>query len=196
MSNELGATRSYTNNTETLANYAWDYDAADRIIQLTSPDRISNYHYDSTNQLIEADHSYQNDETYSYDGNGNRTNTGDNTGDNTGENNRLQSDGLYDYEYEGEGNLIKQTEIATGEVSEYNWDYRDRLTQVLTKDSAGQIVALMQYAYDVDNRRISKSVDSDGTGNGAAIIERLVYDGEHIALTFDGNGTQTHRSSS
>jgi YD repeat-containing protein len=113
----------HTKNNQTLAEYAWTYDAANRITRIISPDGTSNYSYDKTNQIINADYSYQNDENYSYDDNGNRTNTGYVTGSN----NRLLTDGTYNYQYDKEGNRTKRSEIATGIVEEYSWDYRNRL---------------------------------------------------------------------
>ena len=126
---------------------------------------------------------------YSYDANGNRTNTGYNTTTN----NRLQSDGTYNYEYDGEGNRIKRTSIATGKVTEYTWDYRDRLSGVVTKNTSGNVIKQVEYTYDVFDRRIAKKVDLDGAGSATPITERMVYDGDNIALTFDGAGNQTHR---
>jgi RHS repeat-associated protein len=173
----------------TFADYTLVYDAANRITSFTSPDGTSNYSYDVTDQLLGTDHSYQNDEAYSYDANGNRTNTGYQTGTN----NRLLSDGRYTYEYDGEGNRTKRTEIATSKATEYTWDYRNRLTRVVTKDAAGNVIKQAEYTYDVFDRRIAKSVDPDGSGSATATVERLVYDGDNIALVFDGNGNQTHR---
>ena len=43
------------------------------------------------------------------------------------------------------------------------------------------------------NRRIAKSVDSDGAGVATAEIERYVLDGDHIALTFDEAGNLVER---
>ena len=103
------------------------------------------------------------------------------------------SDGTYNYEYDGEGNRTKRTEIATGKVTEYVWDYRNRLTKVSFKDAAGNEIKTVEYTYDVNNRRIAKSIDADGSGLATPTVERYVYDGQNIALTFDGNGTQTHR---
>lgn len=103
------------------------------------------------------------------------------------------SDGTYNYEYDGEGNRTKRTEIATGQVTEYVWDYRNRLTKVSFKDAAGNEIKTVEYTYDVNNRRIAKSIDADGSGPATPTVERYVYDGQNIALTFDGNGTQTHR---
>ena len=180
---------THGSETDVLADYSWVYDAANRITQFSSPDGVSDYDYDDRNQLTNTDHSYQGDEDYSYDDNGNRTNEGYQTGGN----NRLLSDGTYTYEYDGEGNRTKRTEIATGEVTEYGWDYRNRLTSVVTKDDTGQIIAFAEYTYDVYDRRIEKRVDEDGDGPNEAQVERFVYDGDHIALVFDGEGNQTHR---
>lgn len=180
---------THSKGANTLADYSWSYDAANRLTQSVSNDGTSNYNYDSTDQLIGTDHSYQNDESYTYDANGNRTNSGYSTGTD----NRLLTDGKYNYEYDSEGNRTKRIEIATGEVTQYSWDYRNRLTQVTVKDVNGNVIKQAEYTYDVYDRRISKSVDPDGDGALNAQIERFVHDGDNIALVFDGNGNQTHR---
>lgn len=180
---------THNSDGEVLSAYEWAYDQANRITKATSPDEVSEFNYDKSDQLTGADHSEQDDEIYSYDDNGNRVNTGYVTG----ENNQLTSDGKYNYEYDGEGNRVKRTEIATGEVTNYEWDYRNRLVGVETKNSSGQAIALSEYTYDVFDNRIAKSVDSDGDGAAPATEEHFVYDGEHIALTFDGEGNQTER---
>jgi len=173
----------------TLANYNWLFDAGNRITQFSSPDGVSNYSYDKLDQIKAVDHTYQADENYNYDDNGNRTNSGYNTGGN----NRLSGDGQYNYEYDAEGNLTKKEEIATGNVTLLEWDYRNRLTSVVTYDSSGNIIKSASYTYDAFDRRIVKNVDSDGSGPAPASVESFVYDGTHIALTFDGNGNLTHR---
>jgi RHS repeat-associated protein len=174
---------------DVLSAYEWAYDQGDRITKATTPDGVSDFTYDKSDQLVDADHSVQADESYVYDDNGNRINTGYVTG----ENNQLQSDGTYNYLYDKEGNRVKRTEIATGEVTNYEWDYRNRLVGVETKDSNGNVVERNQYTYDVFDNRIAKSVDADGAGAGVAKEEHFVYDGDHIALTFDGESNQTER---
>jgi RHS repeat-associated protein len=91
------------------------------------------------------------------------------------------------------GNRISRTAIATGEVTEYSWDYRNRLTQVWEKNAAGVVVRSSDYRYDLFDRRIGKTVDLDGVGAEVATTERYVYDGDHIALVFDGQGNQLQR---
>ncbi|NJM99049.1 MAG: hypothetical protein HC800_19590 [Phormidesmis sp. RL_2_1] len=140
-------------------------------------------------ELTGGDHSYQADEGYSYDNTGNRTNAGYVAGDR----NRLLSDGTYNYAYDNEGNRTRRVNIATGEITEYGWDTRNRMTSVVTKASGGSVIKAVEYTYDVFDRRIAKSVDGDGNGPAAPTQERFVYDGEHIALVFDGAGNQTSR---
>jgi RHS repeat-associated protein len=166
----------------TIASYGFTYDNANRITQSSGTDGTEDYSYDSTNQLTGANHTTQADEAYSYDANGNRTNTGYGTGTD----NRLLTDGVYNYAYDDEGNRTKRTEIATGKVTEYNWDYRNRLSSVVFKDAGGAVVKTISYTYDVNDRRISKKIDG-------VVAERYVYDGANIALVFDGAGVQTHR---
>jgi YD repeat-containing protein len=181
-------THRKANNT-TIAPYTLAYDAADRLTQVTSIDGPSVFDYDVTDQLTSADHATQTDENYGYDLNGNRTNAGNQTGGN----NQLLTDGTYNYAYDDEGNRISRTAIATGVVTEYGWDYRNRLTLVTEKNAAGVVVRSSNYKYDVNNRRIAKTVDLDGVGTQVVTTERYVYDGDHIALVFDAQGNQTQR---
>ncbi|WP_017327099.1 RHS repeat-associated core domain-containing protein [Synechococcus sp. PCC 7336] len=180
---------SQSNDGGAIAEYRYQYDAANRITQLVSPDGVSNFTYDARDQLTSAEHGFQTDEAYSYDANGNRTNVGYLTGPN----NQLLEDEQYRYDYDGEGNRIRQTEKVTGEVTEYDWDHRNQLRAVATRDSNGNTILSAEYDYDVFGRRILRTVDSDGDGALAAETERFVYDGEHIALVFDGEGNLTYR---
>jgi YD repeat-containing protein len=57
----------------------------------------------------------------------------------------------YSYSYDAEGNLIERTNIATGAVTDYTWDARDRLTEVTDYASAGgPATQAVQYYYDAD----------------------------------------------
>jgi YD repeat-containing protein len=154
-----------------LNTYGYGYDTANRIVQMTSVDGSNAYTYDDTDQLTGASYVGQTNEAYTYDLNGNRTNTGYQTTPN----NRLQNDGTYSYIYDDEGNLTKRTTIATNETTEYTWDYRNRLTQVVIKNSAGTITKQVNFTYDALNRRIVKAVDPDGTGLLPTTTERFIY---------------------
>jgi RHS repeat-associated protein len=152
-------------------------DPNSRITGMSNNDGTAAYSYDATDQLTGVDYSYQPDEAYTYDANGNRTNPGYVTG----KNNRLLSDGKFNYEYDDEGNVIKQTDILTGEVTAYTWDYRNRLTNV-TRNGA----SVGTYDYDTYDQRIGKT-----TATGT---DRFVYgQNQNIALEFDGSGALTNR---
>jgi RHS repeat-associated protein len=174
---------AHVKGVSTVASYDYSYDAADKLAStVSSVDGTSNYSYDSTNQLTGASHTSQVNEAYSYDANGNRVSGGTVTG----VNNQLLSDGVYNYTYDGEGNRTKRTEISTGKVTEYVWDYRNRLASVLFKDAGGIVTKTIDYVYDGNNQRIGKRIDG-------AVTERYVIDRNQIALVFDGAGVQTHR---
>jgi RHS repeat-associated protein len=174
---------SHKKGVSTVASYDYSYDAADKLAStVSSVDGTSSYSYDSTNQLTGASHTSQTNEAYSYDANGNRTNAGYGTGTN----NQLLNDGTYNYVYDGEGNRTRRTEISTGKVTEYVWDYRNRLASVLFKDALGSVTKTIDYLYDGNNQRIGKRIDG-------AVVERYVIDRNQIALVFDGAGVETHR---
>jgi RHS repeat-associated protein len=174
---------AHVKGASTVASYDYGYDAADKLAAtVSSVDGTSNYSYDSTNQLTGASHTSQVNEAYSYDANGNRTSGGTVTD----VNNQLLNDGTYSYQYDGEGNRTRRTEIATGKITEYVWDYRNRLAGVLFKDAGGAVTKTIDYIYDGNNQRIGKRIDG-------AVVERYVIDINQIALVFDGVGSQTHR---
>ena len=121
------------------------------------------YFYDNSSQLIGADRSgTAGDESYTYDDNGNRV-TADGASYSTGANNRLLSEGTYNYTYDDEGNRSTRTRISSATASdhrtEYTWDHRNRLTKVVFKNNSGVITKEADYAYDIFDRRIAKTVD-------------------------------------
>ena len=129
---------THSNGTGAIASYSQTYDEGDRITGVTSNDGNSSYTYDDTNQLVSGEYDFQDNESYSYDGNGNRTNDGYVTG----VNNRLLEDNKYLYEYDLVGNRTKRTDKSTNEVMEYRWDIRDRLTGITVKNAFGEMVLL------------------------------------------------------
>ncbi len=206
-------------NDNTLAAYAWSYDAAGRITdQYSLADSSSGanasdsatwahaeYHYDPAGQLADSTTSgvttygvayanwayapsvggVANAESYSYDANGNRANTGYSTG--TG--NQLLSDGTYAYQYDAEGNMTCKTTIATGATTLYAWDYRNRLTDITCKDADANVTETIHYTYDVYNRRIGETV----TDGGGTTTQWYVYDGQNVVLQLNAAGGVTER---
>ncbi len=174
------------------------YSQQSQLISATSTDGTVAYAYDSTGQLLGADYSgSQPDESYTYDANGNRTNTGYVTG----EGNRLVSDGTYRYTYDPDGNRTSRFvwvdadtdgQVDSNEKSQitsYSWDTRNRLVSVTNYPAEGgsptQIVA---YFYDVENRLVGENLDSNGDG-AVDHQTRYAYDGRQIVAQFDKDGT-------
>jgi YD repeat-containing protein len=162
----------------TLATYTYGLNAANEVTTETNQDGSYTYTYDKTGQLTGVDASGGTcgatgcDESFSYDVNGNRTMTGYATG--TG--NRLTSDGAYNYTYDDNGNMLTKTRISDSQKHEFTWDYRNRLTQVLLKNSGGTILQQSDFTYDALNRRIIKSFDDDGPGPNTATVTKTIYD--------------------
>jgi RHS repeat-associated protein len=169
--------------TDLFTPYSFSYDTLGRITSTTNQDGTTDYTYDKTSQLTAANHSYQTDEAYTFDANGNRTMTGYTTGSN----NRLTSDGTYNYTYDNEGNRTLRTKISDGSKTEYGWDYRNRLIRITEKTSGGTVTKESLYTYDQFDRRLSKSVAPDGPGGASAVISRFIYDGDNIVLVFGGS---------
>jgi YD repeat-containing protein len=115
------------------------------------------------------------------------------TGYQTGTGNRLTSDGTYTYTYDAEGNPLTKTRISDGQVTEFVWDYRNRLSGVVVKDSGGAVLQETVFTYDVADRRIGKRVDPDGPGPQAAVQLWTVYDGVNPYADFDAAGSLTTR---
>jgi RHS repeat-associated protein len=187
-----------------ISQYSYTHDDLDRITSVVDPAGTVNYNYDETSQLLSADYSPLptnpsplSDESYSYDLNGNRTNTGYVTA----ADNRLEQaeiDGkLHSFQYDSEGNLIRRTNLNTGEVVEYTWDRRNRLVSVERRPSpqspASSATVLVTFTYDAFDRRIAKTVSYPSSLNPEPSSELFVYDGIHIALVFtdpDASGPQ------
>ena len=189
-----------SNSSTVIAAYFLKYDQADRIVGFSSfADAFeATYAYDNRDQLVSASYSpiagltsvvpsLPTVENYSFDATGNRTNNGADSA--SGTHNRLQSDGTYTYQYDNEGNQTSRTEIATGTVTQYTYDHRNRLTKVV---APGKTVL---YQYDAQDRRIGKQIDENSNGS----IEEVtfwVWDGNQVVLQFkdhDGSGSQPYQ---
>jgi choice-of-anchor C domain-containing protein len=186
-----GLTKGITHTGPTgnvLVDYDYFYDAGGRLQSETHHDKNYVYGYDKTNQLTRVDIDGALAESFSYDKNGNRiTSTGFTPGNyTTGPGNQLLSDGTFRYTYDREGNLKTKTSIADGSVTEYSWDYRNRLVGVEERSAGGIVMKTVQYAYDPAGRRIAEVV------NGVATL-RVIHDGDHAWADFGTNGAISER---
>jgi RHS repeat-associated protein len=72
-------------------------------------------------------------------------------------------------------------------VTEYTWDYRNRLAEVTDRASLnGDATQVVDYIYDVRNHLVGKLTDPDGVGEEEAAEEYFGYDGNQVFFRFAG----------
>ncbi len=95
--------------------------------------------------------------------------------------------GDYTYTHDPEGNtrarfidVDSSGDLSANDtnITEYEWDHRNRLTRVISRDTEGGAATQeVEYTYDYLNRWVAHSVDLDGDGAAPASSEYFVYDG-------------------
>lgn len=178
-----------------FATYGLEYDARSRISAIDSVfsnsawDETHDFGYDDTDQLTSADHSVQDDEAYAYDENGNRTGNQTHLGATTSSivtaNNRISSDGVYNYTYDDEGNMLTKTSIATGDIQAFGWDHRNRLVSVTLENSSNVIQQKLEFQYDHNDDMVLR-IDTPYSGGvaGTATKDAFVFDNSQIVLAY------------
>ena len=164
------ATLTHSGAAGTIDGYTFTWDADGRLTGLTSADGTAAFAYDAAGQLTDAHYSYQPDESFGYDANGNRVVAGAVLP----EADRVFDDGTYTYAYDADGNRISRMNKATGTVDAYAYDQRDRLVGVTTRDAGGVLLASETYRYDDFGWKILRVVDADGDDPAPARTEQFV----------------------
>ncbi|GIW97140.1 MAG: hypothetical protein KatS3mg111_0473 [Pirellulaceae bacterium] len=191
-----------------LAAYFLDWDAGGRLESLSSWADASrvDYQYDLKGQLTAATaqvisgmtpvYPLPPSESYGYDATGNRLSSFGGSQSAPGTHNRLQTDGQYNYTYDAEGNMTQRTDIATGAVTEYQWDLRNRLVAVTDRASAGgPMTQRVEFFYDAFDQRTGKRVDADGDGTWDREEIFVWADGQEVLriVDFDAEGADAAR---
>jgi RHS repeat-associated protein len=181
---KLGDVLTLTHSGGSTYGYTLTYDGAGRVHSNSSFAGTSTYAYDADSQLKSVTVG-STTTSYTYDLDGNSAATGVTIGaDNT-----LMADATSTYTYDAAGNLVTQTNKASGNVTSYTYDSRDRLTAVVTKNSSNTVLQSTAYTYDVFNRRIATTV----TAGSSVSTTGTVYDGSNIALMVNAKGGVTDR---
>ena len=193
------------------SSYGYAFDIASRIMSVTTPEGTSTITLDATDQLTSASLT---GETYAYDKTGNRTSGGAVNG----LSNRLLSDGVYRYGYDGEGNRTAKyrdadmsgtLSIGDTDVTIMGWDQRNRLVSVShvggwTAAAAAALPGVataglpgsdleLRYSYDAFDRRIRREIDADGSaGAGGRDVSYAAYQGDLRTLELQQAATLTN----
>lgn len=154
-------------------NYTYNGNAASLLNFEAHHGQTFEYDYDDSGQLTGSIRSAFSDEAFTYEANGNPADAGYTIGGN----NRIMSDSNHNYDYDAEGNIISKTEIATGMVTTFAYDHRNRLTRVEKHNAGDTLISTVSYTYDALDRRIKTSVDGQ--------VTYMVYDGENVWADFD-----------
>jgi YD repeat-containing protein len=116
-----------------IADNQYSYNTASDITQNIDQSGTHGYGYDAIDRLTSATYTGTPNETYAYDGVGNRTSSHKSATYGYQLFNRLVTTSSASYIYNNNGNMISKTD-ATG-TTQFVWDFENRLTQVVTPSS-------------------------------------------------------------
>lgn len=164
------------------------------VTQMSDAEGDHLFAYDGMRRLLSVDRPAAPglvDEFYSYDSVGNRTGSHSSAAYQYGYQgpdlvgNELLADDQFTYEYDANGNLSRKTSLADGSYTDYEHDFRNRLTSVVHSDGTDTLLWEAEYVYDAANRRIRSEE------NG--VVRQYVYDRAHPILVLDGAGNLIKR---
>ncbi len=146
----------------TLADFQYQFDAVNNILQMTDAAGTHSYAYDSLYRLTSATHPNQTNESYAYDDVGNRTASQQGSNYSYQAFNRLVAANGLSFGYDANGNLISK--IDPSGTWSYLWDYENRLKQASLVGGP-----TLSYQYDALGRRVQRTSSSGG-------VTKYVYD--------------------
>jgi RHS repeat-associated protein len=145
-----------------LHDLDFERDELGNIKKATDAEGTHLYTYDALRRLKTATHSQptlQPNEFYNYDAVGNRLSSHLSSFyaysyQSVGKGNRLMQDDQYTYQYDDEGNLIRETERVGDSYSDFTYDHRNRLIKISKRKVPWSVGEHIEYQYDSLNRRI------------------------------------------
>lgn len=163
-------------------------DPVGNITQMTDAEGTHGYTYDAIRRLRTATHqnpSLQPNESYTYDSVGNRitshlSHSYSYSHQVAGKGNRLLQDSQFNYAYDDEGNLVRKTERSSGSYTDFEYNFRNRLTVAVQRTALGLDLSRSSYVFDSLDRRIRVTAD------GSTVY--LLFDGPNPALKLGETG--------
>lgn len=164
----------------------YQYDQRNFITQKTTQAAAFEYQYDNNSQLVSATNPSGSTENFSYDNLGNRLSDNSGSYDYDSKFQKLQSDALFNYFYDNNGNLIrKYPKDTTKPAYKYTYSSTNQLVKFeVLENMAGQVIKRAEYKYDVLGRRIQKQV-VDLQNSSASYTRRYLYNGDNIFVEMD-----------
>jgi RHS repeat-associated protein len=110
-----------------------------------------------------------------------------------GPGNQLVSDGIWNYTYDADGNMIQEVGVSSGPDDGITWTYsyddENRLISAVEVQGSTTLTDVV-YAYDAFGNRIEENVS--GSSVPSQVI-RYAYDGSNIWADLDGSGNLVTR---
>ncbi len=139
-----------------LVDEAYVYSPTGLLKEIDRDGNVFSYDYDESGQIVSASYSGYPDDTFDYDNNGNRKNSGFVPG----ALNRLLEDDVYTYQYDDEGNVVRRDHKSNGTYEEFSYNHENAVEEVLRKTLAtDDVILTVEYEYDLYGNRISRSVN-------------------------------------
>lgn len=174
----------YVNGSGMVNDIVYQWDVVGCLVVIISSDGSMQYVYDVCGQFIGVDFSFQVDEFFGYDVNGNLIGFDILIG----KVNCVLSDVCYSYIYDVEGNLVICIEMVIGIVICYIWDQCNCFVVMMIVNVQGQVIDSQSFKYDVFGCCIEQIEDVDGVGVGVVVMQYLMNDGSQIVLVLDNVG--------
>ena len=159
-----------------LFDRQYSYNAANQISQIAELTGTKVFGYDNIDRLTSVADAVNGNESYAFDGVGNRTASHLSNTYTHQPFNRLTATETGSYSQDANGNTVSKVEGSKRWT--YTWDYENRLTQAWDRKTR------VRYQYDALGRRVERNL---GFGRERT---RFTYDGEDVLLD-NANGTQT-----
>ncbi len=145
------------------AALAFTRDAEGQISRIEQGADAVDYTYDAAGQLLTAAHSAYPDESYAYDLAGNRT--GSHRWASAAEvetGNRITSAGEWAFTYDAAGNVARRVNTGTGEITDFEYDHRNRLHRAAVRPAEGAAPSsVCEFDYDFLDRMIRRTIDGE-----------------------------------
>ena len=161
-------------STATLFDRQYGYDTASQISSINEPTNSRSFGYDPVNRLKTVTASNNQNESYNYDGVGNRTSSHLSNAYGYQANNKLTSTQTGDYSYDANGNMLSKSDVSGHWI--YGFDNENRMTTARKQNKT------VRYEYDALGRRVSRR------GKYVGESAKYTYDGQDVILDDTSDG--------